>query len=53
VNYINFDSLLCNADKCPLVKDGKSLYSDDDHLSIDGAFLVYPELARVLDGALL
>jgi len=50
VNYINFDNLLCYADKCPLVKDGKSLYSDDDHLSIDGAFLVYPELARALDG---
>jgi len=49
VSYINFDSLLCNADKCPLVKDGKSLYSDDDHLSIEGALLVYPELAQALD----
>jgi len=29
--------ILCNSKHCPAVSDGKSLYFDDDHLSITGA----------------
>lgn len=45
---INFDNLFCENEKCPLVKEGKFLYADDDHLSIDGAMLVYPNLMKAL-----
>lgn len=41
---IALDSALCDAALCPLVKDGRFLYSDDDHLSIDGSLRVYPLL---------
>lgn len=45
---VNFDKLLCKSDICPLVDEGKFLYSDDDHLSVDGAMLVYPNLMEAL-----
>ena len=45
---IDFDLLLCNNENCPIVKDGKFLYSDNDHLSLTGAMLAYPALARAL-----
>lgn len=41
---LNFDAALCDEAACPLVKDGAFLYSDDDHLSIDGAQTIYPLL---------
>ncbi len=44
VKTINFNDLLCNEEACPLVVDGKFLYSDDDHLSVTGAMHVYPRL---------
>ena len=47
--YINLDASLCDAVKCPLVRDGHFLYSDSDHLSIYGASVVYAELVRALD----
>ncbi|WP_340315991.1 acyltransferase family protein [Rhizorhabdus argentea] len=37
---------LCDADRCMVVKDGVSLYRDDDHLSIAGAI----GLSRLFDG---
>jgi peptidoglycan/LPS O-acetylase OafA/YrhL len=45
---LNFDDLLCNDKLCPLFQNSKSLYFDDDHLSIEGALLVYPRLEEIL-----
>lgn len=45
---INFDSALCGHDLCSLVSQGKFLYFDDDHLSVEGARLAYPSLAKAL-----
>jgi peptidoglycan/LPS O-acetylase OafA/YrhL len=45
---VNFDDLLCNDKQCPFFKNSKSLYFDDDHLSIEGALLVYPRLEEIL-----
>lgn len=45
---INFDEILCNEKICPLAKNSRFLYFDDDHLSITGALLVYPSLERAL-----
>ena len=47
--YINLDLAFCDDVKCPLVRNGRFLYSDSDHLSIDGAAILYPELVRALD----
>ncbi|MGH8380632.1 acyltransferase family protein [Pseudomonas sp.] len=48
VKVINFDEVLCGGKICPLVKNSKFLYSDDDHLSVEGALNIYPILARDL-----
>lgn len=45
---VNFDNALCNNNICPIVSNGKSLYIDDDHLSINGSMLLYPDLMQVL-----
>ena len=45
---LNTDDILCDDHVCPLMKDGRLVYFDDDHLSIDGAMLVYPKLAAFL-----
>ncbi len=41
---------LCNPD-CRLYEQGKSLYFDDNHLSLAGARLLAPALASLLNGA--
>lgn len=48
MRMINFDEILCNHQSCPIVRDGYSLYFDDDHLSVLGAELLVPNLARAL-----
>lgn len=45
---INFDKVLCDDKICPLVRNSRFLYSDDDHLSIEGALGVYPVLSKEL-----
>lgn len=45
---LNFDDILCGNQVCPLMVNEKFIYFDDDHLSIDGAMLVYPKLAKFL-----
>ena len=43
--------ILCNADlpgRCITYKEGKVLYFDDDHLSIEGADLVLRQLTKYL-----
>jgi len=41
---INFDDILCNEEICPLVNNLKFLYSDDDHLSVEGSLMLYQAL---------
>lgn len=50
-SVLNTDPALCIRDMntCPWVMDGKSLYYNDDHLSVAGAMRVYPLLAKRLD----
>lgn len=48
VRGLNFDDVFCDTNVCPMVRDGKSLYFDDDHLSVFGAGLLVPGLARAL-----
>ena len=49
---LNFDDVLCDSRICPIARNGKLLYFDDDHLSIEGSLLLYPELNRRLSGTL-
>jgi len=46
--FINFDDVLCNKDVCPLVNNSRFIYSDDDHLSVNGALKIYPVLVEAL-----
>lgn len=48
IQVLNFDDVLCDAQLCPIVRNGQSLYFDDDHLSVLGAGLLVPNLARAL-----
>ena len=41
---VNFDSLLCIGDICPLVVDGNFAYYDTHHLSTSGAMQIYPKI---------
>lgn len=45
---INFDDVLCKKDICPLVENGRFLYLDDDHLTVDGAMLGYSKIVKIL-----
>ncbi len=45
---ISFDEILCNGKICPLVDNSKFLYSDDDHLSVEGSLRIYPILLKEL-----
>lgn len=45
---INLDDILCPQDICPLVAKSKFLYSSDDHLSVEGALMVFPGLSERL-----
>ena len=39
---------LCDSEWCWAIKDGKMLYRDDDHLSLDGSRLMASELVKLL-----
>jgi hypothetical protein len=47
-NIINFDDVLCNSNKCPMIFNRYFLYADDDHLSIEGAKILYPKFSSEL-----
>jgi hypothetical protein len=47
---LNFDDVLCDNRVCPFARNGRLLYFDDDHLSVDGSLLLYPTLSRRLSG---
>ena len=46
---LNFDNIFCINLYCPLMSDGKFLYFDNDHLSVDGSLLTYDELSKALN----
>jgi hypothetical protein len=48
VRVLNFDNVLCDAQRCPIVKNGESLYFDANHLSVFGAKLLVPTLTLEL-----
>jgi len=41
--------VLCNATECPLEKDGKVLYLDNNHLSMPGVQLLEPSLINLVN----
>jgi peptidoglycan/LPS O-acetylase OafA/YrhL len=47
-NIINFDDVLCNSNKCPMVFNRYFLYVDDDHLSVEGAKILYTKFSSEL-----
>ncbi len=49
VHVLSIDDALCNAKRCPWVRNGKFLHYDHDHLSVAGAMTVYPVLERGLN----
>jgi hypothetical protein len=44
VRVIDLPDVLCDAEFCPVVHDGVMLYSDNNHLSVQGARFVEPVL---------
>lgn len=49
VQVLSITDALCNAARCPWVRQGKFLYHDTNHLSVTGAMAVYPVLERGLN----
>jgi peptidoglycan/LPS O-acetylase OafA/YrhL len=47
-DIINLDDVLCSGEICPLVAGSKFLYSDDDHLSVDGSLFISQSLSNQL-----
>jgi hypothetical protein len=41
--------VLCDATECPLEKDGKVLYLDNNHLSMAGVQLLEPSLINMVN----
>ncbi len=39
--------LLCDGEYCPVVRNGKALYSDDNHLSISGAEFIANDMITI------
>ncbi len=48
-DYIEVKPRLCDDQKCPILIDGKLVYSDGDHLSQYGASLLAPVFRQALD----
>jgi peptidoglycan/LPS O-acetylase OafA/YrhL len=46
VELVDLEEVYCGAEKCPFGRDGQSFYFDDNHLSVSGALLASPVLAR-------
>jgi peptidoglycan/LPS O-acetylase OafA/YrhL len=46
---LEFNDIYCQGTACNLAKDGKFLYFDADHLSIDGSLLLYQKLKNELN----
>ncbi len=52
VSVLDFVPLLCDQEVCSPVRDGQWLYFDDDHLNLDGAKTLEPELAQAIERAI-
>jgi hypothetical protein len=52
VRVINTQDILCKDGECMLTEKGRSLYADDDHLSIYGSQYVVGQAKTLLDGIL-
>ena len=48
VSFFDPAAHLCNGNACDIVKNGKPLYIDDNHLSVDGAMHLQRALANTL-----
>jgi peptidoglycan/LPS O-acetylase OafA/YrhL len=48
LKIISTNDIFCNDSICPLVKNKKFLYYDDDHLSVSGSMLIYPSIEQAL-----
>lgn len=48
VRVINLDPVVCDQKICPMVRNGKFMYFDRDHLSVAGAKYIYRRAPRLL-----
>lgn len=48
VYFVNLLPLFCRDDICAMKRDSSLLYRDNDHLSLDGSFIVGEELAAII-----
>ena len=49
VKVLNTEDILCDNENCYGIKDGKILYRDSDHLSLEGGKLISKELIKLLN----
>ena len=49
---VNFFDLFCDNTHCDPKKDGKFMFEDDDHLSVDGSLYISPVLQEAIHKAL-
>jgi len=49
VKVVNIQDILCKDGECKLTEGGKSLYADDDHLSVFGSEYVIGQAGTILD----
>ena len=50
IENLSFNSLFCNQIECSRYVGSSWLYRDDDHFSVEGAFLTIPILSNYLNG---
>jgi hypothetical protein len=48
VIVVNPTDYFCESNECLVVKDGKALYFDDDHMSVNGAKIIAKGLVEIL-----
>ena len=51
VVFVNFDPVLCDAERCPVGTPTRSYYQDQSHLSLDGALRLVLPITRLLNQA--
>lgn len=49
VSIVDPIDIFCSTDVCKLYENDNALYKDDNHVSLEGAFLYYPLLKSMLD----
>jgi len=49
---VNFTDQFCNENECDPKKDGKFMFEDNDHLSVDGSLYLVPQLQAAISGVL-